>query len=425
MKRFAKTLNVDNIADRSGFLWNMIGSAVYAITSMLLGTVVIRILGADAGGVFLFAFSTLGQHIYIISYFGMRPIQVTDIKRKYSFGDFRRHRIITCLAAFIAAVAFGILYAGITTKFAVIVIISLYKILDGLADCYESEYQRDGRLDMTGKSMTARTLFVVACFIAAMKISGNLVTSCIVAVIALAVAIVIMCMLPLRKFDNCDCLVNDGATRELFGAGVWLFISAFLDLYVFSASKYAIDASQSAAVSGVYSVLFIPTSVINLMANFIIRPVLTKLTENYDDGDREAFVRTCKSIICVIAVLTVLGMAAAYFIGVPVLGIFTGEEVMKEMMNYRVAFMLLILGGGFYALLNLLYYVLVIFGGQKQIFYIYVFGTIIATALCFVMAKGSGINGAAISYVICMAVTTTAFMIVTLLNGKRLKKANG
>lgn len=39
-------------------LWNMLGSAVYALTSMLLGAAVTRCLGADAGGIFFFAFST-------------------------------------------------------------------------------------------------------------------------------------------------------------------------------------------------------------------------------------------------------------------------------------------------------------------------------------------------------------------------------
>ena len=68
--------------ERSAYFWNMLGSLVYAVTSMLLGVAVTRLAGAYAGGVFFFGFSTLGQQLYIVSYFGMRPIQVTDISNE-------------------------------------------------------------------------------------------------------------------------------------------------------------------------------------------------------------------------------------------------------------------------------------------------------------------------------------------------------
>ena len=51
-----------NTARRNVF-WNTAGSAVYALTSMLLGGLVTRVLGADAGGIFFFAFSTFFHQI--------------------------------------------------------------------------------------------------------------------------------------------------------------------------------------------------------------------------------------------------------------------------------------------------------------------------------------------------------------------------
>ena len=47
-----------NIAKRN-VLWNMAGSFIYALTSMLLGAVVTRSLGAAAGGIFFFRFFDL------------------------------------------------------------------------------------------------------------------------------------------------------------------------------------------------------------------------------------------------------------------------------------------------------------------------------------------------------------------------------
>ena len=57
---------MDNQLERKNMLWNMIGSMLYALTSMTLGIVVTRLVGDVEGGIFLFAFSTLGQQLYII-----------------------------------------------------------------------------------------------------------------------------------------------------------------------------------------------------------------------------------------------------------------------------------------------------------------------------------------------------------------------
>ena len=135
----------DNIAYR-GIVWNMLGSAIYAITSMLLGSAVTRIIGADLGGIFYFAFSTFGQQMYIIAYFGMRPIQSTDTAYSYSFGDYIQFRLVTAAAAVFGGLLYILAIRSSLVKSAVIILMVCYKIIDAIADCYESEYQRDGRL---------------------------------------------------------------------------------------------------------------------------------------------------------------------------------------------------------------------------------------------------------------------------------------
>lgn len=399
----------------------MIGSVIYAVTSMLLGTFVIRTLGGDLGGIFFFAFSTMGQHIYIVSYFGMRPVQITDTARRFSFGDFRKFRILTCALALICACVFAVIYSGMSYKAAVIVVVSLYRILDGLADVYESEFQRDGRLDMTGKSMTIRTLIAVAVFAAVMLMTRNLLLSCAAMVIAIAAAVFFLEMPALRKLENVDYSQNADATRRLFDSSKWLFVSAFIDLYIFAASKYAVDANMSAAVSGYYSTIFIPTSVINLMANFVIRPVLTGMSDQYNGGQTAEFKKSIRSIGALILVLTAAGMLAAWLIGIPCLSLLVGSEAGAELAAYKAALVIVIAGGGLYAVLNLLYYVLVIIGRQKEMFLVYAGGAVLAFAISGLFVRNWGINGAAVSYLICMLVIVIAFAVIAGININRKK----
>ena len=98
-----------------------------------------------------------------------------------------------------------------------------------------------------------------------------------------------------------------------------------------------------------------------------------------------------------IAALTALGAAAAWIMGIPVLSFLVGKTAGQALAPYRGALLMVILGGGFYALLNLLYYILVIFGRQKQIFLIYCGTTLFAKLLADHLVQRQGIPGAALS----------------------------
>ena len=99
MKNLTKQLlyKGDNVA-RANVVWNIAGSFVYAFASMVLSFLVIRMAGEEKGGIFSFGYSTLGQQLFLVAYFGIRPFQITDGKGEYSFKEYREHRNITCFS---------------------------------------------------------------------------------------------------------------------------------------------------------------------------------------------------------------------------------------------------------------------------------------------------------------------------------------
>ena len=144
----------DGQIEKRNMSWNMIGSFLYALASMVLTIAVIQIVGEDEGGIFSFAYSTFGQHMFMVAYFGIRPFQITDTRRRFTFGEYLRLRLMTCGAALVA----GLFYVTVINrdyafvKAATVFLMVAYKVIDGFADAYEAEFQRDGRLYLTGKS---------------------------------------------------------------------------------------------------------------------------------------------------------------------------------------------------------------------------------------------------------------------------------
>ncbi|MBF1010938.1 MAG: lantibiotic ABC transporter permease, partial [Lachnoanaerobaculum sp.] len=115
------------------------------------------------------------------------------------------------------------------------------------------------------------------------------------------------------------------------------------------------------------------------------------------------------------------GMLAAYILGIPALKLVLGD-VGSAIEPYRPALVLVILGGGLYAIVNLGYYCLVIFEMTGVIFFIYVVGAIFAYFFSDFMVKYFAMNGAALAYMITMSVLTVFFLIAVIFGLRKVKK---
>ena len=318
------------VSEQKNIIWNMIGSFLYAFASMVLSIAVVQLAGEDAGGVFTFAFTTFGQHMFMAAYFGIRPFQITDTGEKYTFGDYLGLRLITCGLAIL--VGFGyVLVSGYTfEKAAVVFLMVVYKVIDALADTYEAEFQRSGRLYLV------------------------------------------------------------------------------LDFYIFSASKYAIEAHMADRDLAVYGAIFMPTSVINLVAGFVIRPYLTKLAVDWETGHLKAFRKIIMNLALIIAALTVLAVGGAWLLGIPVISLLY-PNLREGLSTCRMALVLIIIGGALNAFMNLFYYSLIIMQKQRFIILGYAFVSVLAVLSSGWFVRMGGIQGGAFVYMLLMAALMVFF----------------
>ena len=68
--------------NKKKFIWNMLGSGIYSLATVIFVMLAKRIVGEEAGAKFYMAFTT-GQMLLTIGYFEIRPFQVTDVKGQY------------------------------------------------------------------------------------------------------------------------------------------------------------------------------------------------------------------------------------------------------------------------------------------------------------------------------------------------------
>ena len=399
--------------EKENMIWNMTGSFFYAFASMVLSFLVLRIAGEEQGGIFSFGFSTVGQQMFLLAYFGIRPFHITDGTNQYRFGDYLHHRYVTCALALLLGAGYLACIGYSWQKAQIIFLLIAYKVIDGFADVYESEFQRQGCLYLTGRSNTFRTILSVGVFLATLVSGAGLFAACAAAVLGQIAGVVLFDIVVLRELKQVDYGWSAKQGVSLTASAILLFVSVFLDFYIFSAAKYAIDAHLGDVASGYFSVIFMPTSVINLAAGFVIRPFLTYLTDCWNEHRFSDFKKKLLTIMAVIGGLTVLAVGGTVVLGRPVLALLEwllGKSYSGTLTVLWPAFIMIVLGGGFYAVLNLYYYALVILRRQKLIFGIYAVLTVLAAILAPRLTVALGIFGAALAYLILMIVMAAGFV---------------
>lgn len=407
-------VGTENPSKKQLFWWNMVGSAVYALASMILTYMTIRMAGVAEGGIFAIGL-TLAQMFVYIAYYEMRNFQVTDTKTTYSFGDYHGVKIVNCVIMIGICGLYCIIKQYDAYKFLVVMLVCLYRMLDGYADVYEADFHNCGRLDLAGKSMCFRTVISVIVYFSLLFFTHNLLSAMCGAILSGLLGIYVYNVLVMNCVGH---IAVSWDKRKM--TGIWkecfpLFLGMFLWTYLLSASRMAVDDVMTSDYQSYYQVLFLPVSVINLFAGFVIRPSMDQLADYHAHGKYKLFWKKIGGIFGLIMFFTVICMVCAYGFGIPVLNILAGCDLSE----FRMLFVFLIFAGGINAAAYLLYSVLLIFRSGASVLTGYVLASILAFFISTQMVRKFALWGAGISYMISIFVLAVIFVLCIIVLEKR------
>lgn len=398
------------------FGWNMIGSLLFAASTIILTIVTTRIVGESLGGDFAIALST-AQLMASIGYYEVRTIQVTDINNQFTFSDYFFHRILTNLLMMACAVIFILIKGYGLEKGCLVIIICILKLLDTFADVYEGLFQKNERLDLSGKSLAIRTIASTFVFCAVLLFTKNMY---IAAAMSIIIAIVCICIFNLWLKDH---FISESV--QFHKQRIWrlfiecfpLFAGTFMFSYVSNASRYAIDALLSANYVAYFTAIFLPVSTINLVSGFIFKPLLTTFANKWQSETTREFMVLMARFVLMIVGITLCAIVGGYFIGLPILSLLYGIDLEA----YRWDLVILLLGGGFSAFSTIEYYCLAVMRAQKSIFSGYLFAFILSLIIPNILVSYAGVQGAAIGYLILM-IAIVMFFFICIIRQFRLKQ---
>lgn len=397
---------------RDSFVWNMTGSMLMAFQSVIMLMILTRVLGLREAGIFTIAYANANLFLTIGKY-GMRNFQVSDVREQFSFYEYRTSRYITTLLMIIISVVY-VVYVGnkngyILEKSLIIIWMCLFKVVDVVEDIYHGFYQQKGRLDIAGKALTIRLVVTVLIFAIGLIIFKNLLWVLIVSTVVTSVLCVV-----LTKWGY-EALINSVRKKkkianivELLKICFPLFLGSFLAFYIGNAPKYAIDSILSDELQACYGFIAMPVFVIGLLNNFIFNPMIYKMSIMWNEGKVKKFVKLFLLQIVVVAAITVTCIVGAYLLGIPVLSILYNTDLGP----YKRELLVLLLGGGFLALSGLLTTIITIIRFQRALVVGYIIVAIMAYIYSPILVKKYSMTGAAVLYMILMAVLCAIFIVI-------------
>lgn len=390
------------------FIWNMLGSGIYSLATVIFVMLAKRLVGEEAGAKFYMAFTT-GQMLLTIGYFEIRPFHVTDVKQQYKAKEYFGFRVISSAAMLACAVVVGIVYVvngkADAAGFMLIITMCILKMFDGIADVFEGEFQRNDRIDISGMSMAFRTMAIMAAFSIIAWVTRNIYAASAAAAVTGLAGTAVVAVVWSRWFEPLSVSFDREKMKSLFRSTILLFIGSAMCMWLWNGTKYVVEWTLTDRDTLAYGIVFMPTMVINLGSSFVFKPMLTTLARHYEQGEYKAFAKLVAVLVATAVGITVVTLGAGAWLGIPVLSWLYDIELAP----YKSVMLVLIAAGGFNAVSILFYYALTVMRLQKEIFAGYTITFVVSIILPIVMVKAMGIAGAGTSYLIVMMLLTVLF----------------
>ena len=413
-----KIMGVDKKTDdKYKYIWFTMGTACFALATLVMTIVISRLLGETQAGMFSVGLS-IAQWLVTIAYFEIRTFQVTDVRNEYSFKYYLTLRIVMCIITFLASIVYVVFNNYDIQKVIIILLVCLYKISDSIADTFEGEFQKEDRIDISGKSEFYRVFFSILVLIIAVAVSKNLILSLIIMnVVAYGMIVLLDISIAVKRVSV---RITGDMKRlwELVKMCIPLAVSTFLSTYIINSSKLSVDRVLGDEAQLYYTAVFMPNMVINLFSGIIFKPMQTAMAVNYYEKKYKNFWHIISKMILIITGFTFVCEVGAYILGIPVLSWLYGVNLKK----YKLTLLLLLLCGGINAVNIIFYYVLAIMRKQKYMTILYIIVCLVSFLIMDTMTVRMGLTGAALGYLILVSLLAALLLVYIIIQTRRNTK---
>lgn len=408
--------NKNNI--RKDFIWNALGLTLNTFNSLFFLVVVRYVNGIDTAGIFTYAFA-LCVFLYVFALYYNRPFQVSDAKNKFSFNDYFTSRATTSLLSFIIIFIFTIINQFGVFESSVILLLSGFRIIEAISDCFYGAIQKKNKLYQTGISLSLKAIFGLLAFSLIDLFTKDLILALIGLVIVNLLFFFIYDFKNFRKLYTERIKLDFIHLKPILKTCLSIAIFSTLAIYLSNCQKYILPYYESNEIQAIFGILIMPATVLSLAGTYLINPFISHFTNHHIQKEYKKYATSTKKIIASMIGIGALALIVCYFVGIPLL-----EFIFQlDLEIYKWPLQLIILASIFYATSLIISSLLTILGENRRQSYAFFFASLIATITAILLIPSLGIHGAIYSFLISNAILIILYLVLLQYKLHKVSKA--
>lgn len=413
---------MEEVSKKKVYFWNSFGGILNASLSVYIMMVITRCVGIFEAGIFSLGYANalLLQHV---GSFDSRSFQCSSINHKYRFYDYFTFRICTNLLMIMVTYIWIVFHNYSVEKSISTFLLVIFCALANISDIFQGNAQKNGHLDLAGKSLAVRILINLIVFTITILISKDIYWAIMCMIASTCVWILSYDFPVLRMGENIAFKIRKSQFKGLFFNTFPLFICLFLQMFIFNMPKYAIDSYMSVESQAVYSILFMPASIVNLFSSFIFKPIMVTLAVRWSQRQYSDVFKECLRRIIFLFGLIIVVAAGGFLVGTQVMSVVYGTDITM----YKIELLIILIGGGFSGTATLIYFMNTIVGKQYLMLGAYGVTFLISYLINYPLVNGFGMLGASLGYLftsIVLGILLFIILLCTYINSlKRKDKA--
>jgi O-antigen/teichoic acid export membrane protein len=301
-------------------------------------------------------------------------------------------------------------------KSILIIVLSLYKLLEAFSEGLYAVIQKNEELYKVGISLFVKTLLSIILFVIVDLITNNLLLSSITIIIS---NLIIIVLYDFNNVKNCKIKItkiNYNNVFTILKIGFFTFVFSILTQYVINSTRYAIDNHLEDKFQTIYGIIIMPSTFIALLAQLYIHPFLNKMKKALTVSKKEFNIIVIKLCLALFA-SGLLCIVVAYSLGIPVLEFLYNVDLK----DYKNGLLLILGGATIYSNVAILSTALITMRSTLSQVIVFVNVSIIAYFLSNMLVSNYSMNGAVYSYLSIMIILFIEYIItyIFILNKRR------
>lgn len=390
---------------KKDFIWNAVGLTLNACNSLFFLIVVRFINGLDVAGIFTYAFA-LCVFLYAFAIYYNRSFQVSDAKNRFSFSDYLTCRVVTSILSLIAILAFALINQFSVFELTIILLLSGFRIVEAISDCFYGAIQKKQKLYQTGISLSLKAIFGLLAFTIIDFITTDLALAILALIIVNLIFFFAYDLTNYRKLYSIKIKLGFTHLRSILKACLPVFIFSALAIYLANCQKYILPYFASSELQAIFGILIMPATFLSLVGSYLINPFINLFTTHHTQKNYAQYTVATKKLLAAMVGIGVLVLIVCYFIGIPLL-----ELIFQlDLSAYQGALQLVILASVFSAITMILSSLLTILGENRRQTYLYLLATIVATVAAIILIPAAPISGAVHSFLISNSLLVVLYL---------------